>query len=287
MAFIPQARRSTRQRNLSANLDEPFGLLLGDALFDLLNNRLVHMALRPRSLAAISVIFIAIGIFDFDLLIDALLGVSFATVIWIILYLCWYDRFILRNSQNQTLCPVCTSRMWQFCCARCHEPVPALIFWLHGLFLAHCPHCGLRLFSRQNSAHKDTLLGWCSTCATEFEQPRTLYGKPTNVIVWLTNARLPTAGMIGGHWRLMQCEIPNFIKLYDNHDKHSASLMYICADPRSIVLDFDEHLNKRTRLVLISTDLHPLITDIKHVFSDRKTIFRMVDPVESWQKPQE
>lgn len=268
-----------RKREPFPNLEEPLGLLLGEAVSHLLRNRLARLMSRPLVLIAALLCAVAAGIFAPALLVNALLGILFACGALVVCYLCWYDRFSRLNSINKTLCPSCTSRAWQFCCARCHEPVPALTFWLRGLFLAHCSHCGLRL-----SIRCGRLLGWCSTCSHEFVRPGDLYRKPTNVIFWLTRTLPEAAQVNGGAWRRLPTNIPNTLKFYHDCDRHSASLMYICADPGLIPKVFHDHLRRQARLVLTTEDIHQIETEeLEGMFEH--SIFRMTESFESLRKP--
>jgi len=249
-------------RKLDVNKDNPTSLLLAEACGDLVQNRLLKFATRPPMLIVEAVGLIA-GLFMAPLVVFKLLIGALASYGLLVgAYLFWYGRFIHRNRIYRPLCPHCTSRMWQFCCKRCHEPVPALAFWLWGAFLTHCPHCGFRL-----SCRLGTLLASCSTCASDFERPDLLYGKPTHVVVWIAET-LPA--QIGGGWIPIKPHGAQEMALYHHGDEHSASFLFISTDDHSKPTPVDEHLIGQTRLLLISNKLPETTANrIKAFFTHR------------------
>lgn len=258
-------------RTIPVNVSEPIGLLLGEACQHFAESRLLRIARKPW-VRALIIACAPIAIFVAPAvtvrLALGLVGLWFTLVA---LYLCWHARFIHLNRIFQTLCPRCTSRMWQLCCARCGEPVPPLALWLKGMFLAHCPHCGLRL-----SSSRGTLLAWCSTCSEVLNEPGDFYGKPTFVIVWINNS-LPS--QIAGNWKRLAQSDEGKLALYDRKDSHSASLMYVCTDYHLKEVPLDEHLIRRTRLLLISDDIPEIQANRIRGFFGPSTICEGIEPI--------
>lgn len=246
---MAQAELKTSGRELAPNAAEPTGLLLGEAFMHLAQNRIVQLASSWWMIVFEIAAVVGAFLYDPYLTFGLTVGVIAVYLSVVIMYLCWYGSFINRNRSYKPLCPNCTSRMWQLCCKRCREPVPALALWLWGIFLAHCPHCGFSL-----SCHKETLLAWCSTCAGGYPRPDHLYYKPTHVIVWIATT-LPD--VVGGGWERLPNREKHEMALYHKGDGHSSSFMYIRDDYQSREMPVREHLINHTRLLLISSDVPP------------------------------
>jgi hypothetical protein len=232
-------------RKIAPNISDPTPLLLGEIFYHLLQGRLLRFASRPFS-AAVAAGFLTGGLWLYPSITMAALSgaVLSVTTVWVF-YLLWYGRFAFLNSQRLVLCPQCRSRMWQFCCKRCREPVPPLAFMLRGAFLSECPHCGLRL-----SCQTETLKAWCSTCSHTEPHPELLYGKPTHVMVWAVD-KMPTITQAKGGWQLIAKPNDTRMILYHRRDPHSASLMFVVHYVEDD-LPFDPHIIKRCRMLLIS-----------------------------------
>src|SRR2546423_286753 len=267
---MTQKHPQSASRKLAPNVAEPTGLLLGEALLHLSHNRLLRCAAR-RWVLGVEIVTVAIAsYYALTWVLSLALGAVTAYLLLAVAYLYWYGWFINRNRSNKPLCPQCTSRMWQLCCARCREPVPALALWLRGAVLAHCPHCGLRL-----SCRKKTLLAWCSTCSSSYPRPDWFYNKPTHVIVWIATS-LPVE--VQGGWKGLPQEDKNEMALYHEGDKHSASIMYIRDDYESPEAPVKEHLINRTRLLLICRDVPDVHAErVKGFFSKSRTLCEKVD----------
>ncbi len=252
----------------------PTGLLLGEACHHLSHNRFIRFA---TNLWMIAVEFIAAGLLVVlapALAMDALIGCAFLFLALVTAYLVWYGRFIRRIRIHKPLCPHCTSRIWQLCCGRCREPVPALALWLWGMFLTHCPHCDFRL-----SCRKQTLLAWCSTCSSSLPRPDLLFNKPTHVIVWVATS-LPSK--IKGGWKPLR-EGEHSMALYQHGEKNAALLMYIRDDYKTMENPVEEHLMNQTRLLLVSRDVPEAhVERIRGRFDTRienRTLFEKVSPI--------
>lgn len=234
-------------RTISANESDPTPLLLGETFYHLRQGRMLRFALQPFPIT-IGAVLLAVGLWFYPAMTIAAMGgavLSISTVA--VFYLIWYGRFAYLNSRRLVLCSQCGSRMWQFCCKRCREPVPPLAFMLRGAFLSECPHCGLRL-SRQ-----ETLRAWCSTCSHNEPHPELLYGKPTHVMVWAVD-KMPSITKDKGGWKPITGPRDTRLILYHSRDSHSASLMFV-VHYRDDDMRFDPHIIKRCRMLFVSEDV--------------------------------
>jgi hypothetical protein len=231
---------------ISPNSQDPESLFLGDAIAHLTQGRLFRVVRRP--LLAVPLALACCGFFYFHPpAVLALLGGFAASFLAASLaYLSSYARFAQDNQDHGTLCPRCASRMWQFCCARCREPVPPLAFLWRGALLSSCPHCGYWL-----SSDAGTLLAWCSTCSHVVRDPHRFYTRPNHLIM-MAVGRLPSEGEIPAPWRLAS-STPTRLVLYYPPDDHSASLMFV-VDSMKDDLRFDYWVVDHTRLLLVSDD---------------------------------
>src|SRR5687767_4870672 len=115
-------------------------MLLGDAFAHVTFGRVFGVIRRPWS-GVFSLAAVVVGLVYARAMTAAIvIGFFGALTLVAAAYMLWYSGFVQRNRSLGVLCPQCTSRMWQFCCARCREPVPALALFLRGAFLAACPH---------------------------------------------------------------------------------------------------------------------------------------------------
>lgn len=266
------AADSPASPSVSINSGEPGPLLLTEACMHVNANRLLRGIARPTGIIVVAISTILAIWFWQWAGISLIIGFVGSYFLLVGAYLCWYGRFLALSHQRHPLCPCCTSRLWQFCCARCREPVPPLAFWLGGAFLAHCPHCDFRLSARRG---KNTLLAWCPVCASVFPNLKEVLEKPTHVAVWITR-HAPAPEQIGG-WTPVQ-ENPGLF--YHSGDRHSASFLLFWELGRS----------KET----LPTHLLPLIQigfiddDIREVESDTvKGLFPSQDELTYWSmKPQ-
>lgn len=235
-------------------------LLLGDALAHVLCGRLFGAPRRPWSGAALGVTAAGILCLQPATLVTFLSSVLAALVTVTGAYMIRYAGFAKANRERGTLCPRCTSRMWQFCCARCREPVPPLGFLWHGAFLASCPHCGFALSSRRG-----TLMAWCSTCSHAEPRPHRFYAAPVHVVV-MAVGQMPGVDDVRGGWQLVRTE-PTRLTLHYPYDDHSAAVMVV-VDYRNDSLRFDPLVISRTRLLLISDDVPEAYLDqLRALFS--------------------
>lgn len=264
------AQRKTQVKANPITAD-PTGLLFGEACLHLSQNLFIRFISNPWMMA--------VGFTAFSLLIfyapaaalDALVGCVISFLVLATAYLIWYGRFVRRNGIYKPLCPHCTSRLWQMCCRRCREPVPALALWFWGAFLSHCPHCDFRLSTR-----KRTLLAWCSTCQAMMPRPDLLLNKPTHIIVWIATS-LPKE--VKGGWEILR-EGEHMMTLYQDGGKRAALLMFIRDDYKTMGDPFEEYVKKQTRLLLISKDiLDEHAERIKGRFDSRRTLVEKVSPI--------
>lgn len=227
------------------NYADPEPLTFGEALAHILQMRAIALWRRPLFalplLCALTLVFVVRP----RVLLPAACGAALAMVFLVLAYMFCYAAFLRHNRSRGTLCPCCTSRMWQFCCARCREPIPALAYLSGRCLLAHCPHCGFSLSGRE------ALLAWCSTCSYAAADPRSFYAHPTFVIV-VAAGRLPDAGDVGGGWQLVPVAPPGRLVLYLPSDQHSSSLMLVIDYSDSF--RFDPVFVSRARLALVAAD---------------------------------
>lgn len=263
-----QAKTPSGKR-ISVNTGNPIGLLLGEALRDLSRNRMIRLATTWQGIVSAALSGAALAWYAPLTALGLILGAALGYLLALAAYLCWYARFVSANSSMSPLCPACTSRMWQFSCARCREPVPALAFFARGLLLAHCPHCGFRVSSRRG-----TLLAWCSTCSAAFENPHTVYGRPTYVTVWVSE-RLPKRP--GGEWKPVS-NCPSLKSLYyHDGDSHSAGFLHLVRNYRADESFVPEHLIDRTRLLLLGDDVCAEYAEKAKGSLDQRTIAERVE----------
>lgn len=239
---------SDNTSKISPNSQDPESLFLGDAVAHLTQGRLFGIVRRP--LLAVALALACCGVFYFHpTAVLALLGGFTASFLAASLaYLSSYAAFARANRDHGTLCPRCASRMWQFCCARCREPVPPLAFFWRGALLSSCPHCGFWL-----SADESALLAWCSTCSHAVPDPRRFYACPTHLIV-MAVGRLPGEGEIHDPWQRLPSPPPEQLLLYHPFDDHSASLMIVVDYRKESNPRFDQWVIDHTRLLLVSDD---------------------------------
>jgi hypothetical protein len=247
MPRTPRETPAGLKRVLVPITEDPNALLLGEALQHLRYNRLLRWDLQKWALPFEIVGLVFIGWVSRGWLVALLTGVIVGYVLLALAYLSWHAWFVSRNRSNKPLCPYCTSRMWQLCCARCSEPVPPLALWLKGSFLSHCLYCRLRL-----SAADYSLLAWCSTCSRTQPRPDRLYNTPTHVIVWIRTS-LPVTP--AGEWKRIPSKDKHQAAFYHEADKHSASLMYVRDDYESEDAPVKGHLINQTRLLMVSSDV--------------------------------
>lgn len=172
-----------RQRNVAPMRADPPSLSMVAAARQLLAALALHRSQQVVVLmgASAAALYWA-GLAGIVLL---LLGLAATLALVVAAYLIWYGRFCQLNQQRRTLCPRCTSRMWQVSCSCCGEPAAPAALWLGGWLWPGCPSCGQPLSSRGG-----TLLASCTSCQHTISQPRRFYGKPTRVACWVV-PRLP------------------------------------------------------------------------------------------------
>ncbi len=250
---MPPEAKLPVARELAPITEDPAGLLLGEAFQHLRCNRLLRWGLRRWLIPTYAAALIAPAWFNPSLLLAVLAGAIASYFLLALAYVCWYGWFVNRNRNYKPLCPRCTSRMWQLCCDRCREPVPPLALWLRGMFLSHCPYCGLHL-----SCRDETLLAWCSTCSRTQPRPDQLYFKPTHVVVWIRTSLPHTPA---GEWERISKNYKHGAAFYHVGDKHSASIMYIRDDYKSPDAPVAAHLKNQTRLLLVSSNIPDIHRD--------------------------
>ncbi|HSS76185.1 MAG TPA: hypothetical protein VLV54_05515 [Thermoanaerobaculia bacterium] len=229
------------------NHEDPEPLFLGDTFAHLTQGRLYGVIRRPALAIPLGLICCCALYLRTGAALAMLGGWVASLLAASLAYSLHYIGFVHANRERGTLCPRCTSRMWQFCCARCREPVPPLASLWSGALLSRCPHCGFWLSSRQG-----TLLAWCSTCFHAVEHPHHFYARPTQVVV-MAIGRLPGEDEIQEPWQRLGPPAPTRLTLYRPPDEHSATLMLVI-DYLADNLRFAPLVIARTRLLLVADD---------------------------------
>lgn len=229
------------------NHEDPELFFLGDAIAHLARGRLYGVVRHPPLAISLGLACCGAVYWRAGTALAMLGGCAVSLLAVSLAYSLHYAGFVHANRERGTLCPRCTSRMWQFCCARCREPVPPLAFFWGGAFLSSCPHCGFWL-----SAGTGTLLAWCSTCFHAVEHPRHFYARPTHVVV-MAVGRLPGEDEIHDPWQRLASPAPTRLTLYHPPDEHSATLMLV-VDYLKDSLRFEPLVIARARLLLVSDD---------------------------------
>lgn len=231
---------SDRRDAIFPNQYDPAPLMLGDAL--------AHVASGPFFAALRRWWYLAVPVatavaFWFHPAVAAAQAAGLLTALVAVTttYLWWHAGFARNNASRGTICPHCLSRMWQFCCARCREPVPPLAFFWRGVFMPACPHCNFALSSRGG-----TLLAWCSTCSYAIEYPHRFYALRVQLAV-MALSELPDQSALGDGWRIVPIDWSTRLALY-RIDSQSA-VFFIVVDYVHDDLRFDPFVPLRARMV--------------------------------------
>jgi hypothetical protein len=231
---------SPAARTVATNACLPEPLRIQEALRHLFLGKSIGYRVLP------AVLLCGISVVWPGLLPYAVSGVACCLLIVASVYAVWYAIFLDALRGRGVLCPHCTSRIWQFCCGRCGEPVPPLAFMFGGLFLCCCPHCGLTL-----SCKKGTLHAWCSSCGgVPGAPPDVFYRKVTDAVVRVVSSLPDVPGQFGG-WRVIAQLGNSRLLLYHPGDHLSASFMVLIVSP----IDggrLEPHLAERVGLVQIA-----------------------------------
>ncbi len=155
--------------------------------------------------------------------------------------------------------------------------MPPLAFWMNGIFLRHCPHCGLKISSRPL-----TLLTACPDDHSA-ERPDRLYNKPTHIIIKIVDS-LPDKDAIQGGWAFISKRDNYLMKfVYDREDnradKHSGSFLYLIrADhiQNNDEFPLDSNLTNQTRLLIISSEVNKKYGGHKGKFTGNFTNYTRV-----------
>jgi hypothetical protein len=246
---------SDNTAKISPNSQDPQSLFLGDAIAHITQGRLFGIVRRPLLAAPLALACLGFLSVRSTAVLVLLGGFAASVLAASLAYLVSYAGFARANRDHGTLCPRCASRMWQFCCARCREPVPPLAFLWRGALLSSCPHCGYWLSSKEG-----TLLAWCSTCSHAVPDPRRFYARPTHLIV-MAVGRLPGEGEIPDPWQRLTSPDPARLVLYHPPDDRSASLMLVVDFMKDSNPRFDQWVIGHTRLLLVSDDAPDAVVD--------------------------
>jgi len=256
--------RAFAARAIPTNASAPTPLLLGEALDHIRQIRLLKAFDDTVILIGIGIL-LAIGFWAWPSAVITLVsGSALSLSTLVAIYILWYGRFLDRNNEFGILCPRCTSRMWQVCCTRCSEPVPALVLMLRGALLSACPHCDQHL-----SCADDTLRAWCSTCSHTVPRPDLFYRKPMYLIVCAVD-HLPDVSEVGGDWQLTAHPSPSRTILCHRSDSHSSCLLLLVDYLKETSFHFDPHLVERHRLLLASKRIpQPFVEQFRAKFPRR------------------
>jgi hypothetical protein len=252
------------------NTSNPVPLSFAEALAQLLATRLPRVA-RGRWSVTAAVALFSVGFVVAPIPTGLVIGGGAAGVILLAaLYFWWYARFITRNAGLHTICPSCTSRMWQLCCAGCGIPVPLLGLMLGGALLRRCPHCKARL-----SCRRGTLLGWCTSCGWTRMRPDRLYSKACRVTVWIVK-EFPRSSRLAYEeiYRDGHC-----LTLFDDASPTFTNVVFVRTDYDSIAPPVPQHLLSHTRLLLISTDVPSLPAERLQGYFGRHTLRGTTPPI--------
>lgn len=256
-------------RPIPPNIADPAPLLLGEAFSHLRQGPLLSAALTQPVPLIVLGLAAAAGLWLYTpVVIRWAAGAALALLALVLCYLCWHGRFVRLNKEYGTLCPRCTSRLWQLCCGRCREPVPPLALMWRGALLPACPHCGLRLSSRA-----ETLLAWCSTCVHTEPRPDLLYRKPMYVIVWVVD-RLPELNKVRDGWQMAAQPTPAQAILYHRGDPHSACLLLIANYRQEAALRFEPHIIARNHMLLAAETIPQANVDRFRATLSKKHVVR-------------